>query len=57
MNSTYEELKFRWANDPVYKKIKAAHEESMRHEYPEVTEALMTALIRCRLRINQGAAT
>ena len=56
MNNLYPELKFAWAQDPVYIKIKAAYEESMRHEYPEVTAALVDAMIRCRLRINKKGA-
>lgn len=54
MNTLHTQLTFAWAQDPVYKKIKAAHEESMRHDYPEVTAALVDALIRCRLRVNQA---
>lgn len=53
MSETYEALKLAWANDPVYRKIREAFEESMRHEYPEVTEALMDAMIRCRVRIHK----
>lgn len=45
---TFKEL---WENDPVYRHIKKAYDESIKHEYHSVTEALSDALIRCRIRV------
>lgn len=55
MSSILEQLKKKWDQDPVYQKIAAAHAESIRHSYNEVTGILLDAMIACR-RIIDGRA-
>ena len=40
-----------WENDPVYRQIKKAYDESIKYEYHGVTEVLADALIRCRIHV------